>query len=398
MTANPLLELIGRDQSLFDEDLAAHEHELTERIAASRLLVIGGAGSIGAAVVKELFQRSPKLLHVVDASENNLTELVRDIRSSLGYIEGEFRTFCLDLASPIFDAFVQDQAGYDMVLNFAALKHVRSEKDPYTLMRMIEVNLLGTVRTLRATEASGASRFFCVSTDKASDPVNMMGASKRIMEMLLARESERLPVSSARFANVIFSYGSLPDGWTYRLAKRQPIVAPDDVKRYFITDVEGARLCLLSAFFGENRDIFFPRLDEKLDLIRFSEIARRHLRSLGYEPVGCETEAEARSRVEELLPQKRWPCYFFASDTTGEKDFEAFYTAAEAVNWDRFRDVGVVRNDLARAADRLDAFCREIEAMRDRGHWTKPELVALFNRTLGTFAHQETGKYLDNRM
>lgn len=398
MTEDVILKLIGRSEPLFSDDLARLGDELAQRIRAARLLVIGGAGSIGGAVVKELFRRSPKALHVIDINENNLTEIVRDVRSSFGYIDGDFRTFCLDCHTDLFDAFIQAQDRYDMVLNFSALKHVRSEKDPFTLMRMIDVNIFGTQRTLDAAAAAGCPRYFCVSTDKASNPVNMMGASKRIMEMFLMRASEQIEVSSARFANVAFSDGSLPHGWLRRLEKRQPLAAPNDVRRYFVTDREGALLCLLSAFFGNNRDLFFPKLSEKLHLITFADMARRFLADLGYEPVVCDSEDEARARVAELALQKKWPCYFFASDTTGEKDFEEFYTDQEQVDWDRFVDAGVVRNDVNWDEAKLTRFVDQIRALREAGQWTKPQLVELFNDTLNTFAHAEKHRYLDERM
>jgi FlaA1/EpsC-like NDP-sugar epimerase len=393
-----MLPLIGRRDPLFDRDLADHAARMQTLIREGRFLVIGGAGSIGSAVVKLLFEHEPLTLHVVDLSENNLVEVVRDLRSSLGYIQGDFRTFALDCGSPVFEAMTAEHGPYDYVLNFSALKHVRGERDPYTLMRMVQVNVVNTDRTLAGAAGTGARKYFCVSTDKASNPVNMMGASKRIMEMFLMRRSRQIDVSSARFANVAFSDGSLPFAWTQRIRKRQPIAAPKDVRRYFVTAREGAILCLLSTFFGENRDVFFPRLSEKLHLIRFSDMARRYVESLGYEAVPCDSEEEARSRVDELVPTGRWPCYFFQSDTTGEKDFEEFYTDEEAVDWNRFHDVGVVQNDIAYSDEWLDDFLRTVEHLQARGRWTKRELVDLFDRTLSTFSHMETGKYLDDRM
>jgi FlaA1/EpsC-like NDP-sugar epimerase len=393
-----ILGLIGRSQPLFADDLARHGKELDEAVRSGRFLVVGGAGSIGAAVVRELFLLNPRSLHVVDISENNLAEVVRDVRSSMGYIQGDFRAFALDCGSAEFDAMLAAQGPYDYVLNFSALKHVRSEKDPFTLMRMIRVNVLNTDRIVSSAIRMGARKHFCVSTDKASNPVNMMGASKRIMEMFLMRRSDQIPVSTARFANVAFSDGSLPHSWTQRLAKRQPLAAPDDVRRYFVTDSEGAILCLMSTFFGHNRDIFFPKLNAKLHLEKFSEIARRYLRSVGYEPYRCGSEDEARAKVEELAAVGKWPCYFFTSDTTGEKDEEEFYTDQERVDWNRFSDIGVVSNDVGWDAEALDRFESEIRRMLETGQWTKPQLVDLFNQTLSKFSHKETFKYLDDRM
>lgn len=391
------LPLIGRSEPLFTEDLAAHGDQLDELIAGSRFLVVGGAGTIGAAVTRELFGRRPRALHVVDISENNLAELVRDLRSSIGYISGDFRTYCLDCLGAEFEALLAGR-NYDYVLNFSALKHVRSEKDPFTLMRLIAVNVFGTLRTIEAAKSTQAGRYFCVSTDKASNPVNMMGASKRIMEMFLMRESEHLLVSSARFANVIFSDGSLPFSWTQRLRKQQPLVAPHDVRRYFVTEWEGAILCLFASLLGENRDVLFPKLNEKLHLITFSEIAERYLASLGYEPLLCGSEDEARQRAAEGVSRGRWPCYFPASDTTGEKEVEEFYTDAEAVDWDRFRDIGVVQNNAIWDAEQLNRFESTVRGWREEVAWEKPQMVRLFTDMLPEFEHEEIGRSLDDKM
>lgn len=393
-----ILNLIGRASPLFETDVGVHQKELAHLVEGSRFLVIGGAGSIGQAVTKEIFARSPKVLHVVDISENNMVELVRDIRSSLGYIQGEFATFAIDAGSDIFDAFIANGPGYDYVLNLSALKHVRSEKDPYTLMRMVDVNIFNTDKTMHQAAKMGARKYFCVSTDKAANPVNMMGASKRIMEYFLMRRSVEVPVSTARFANVAFSDGSLLYGFNRRMEKDQPLSAPNDVRRYFVTPKESGELCLMSALLGENRDLFFPKLDANENLITFSEIAVRYLASRGYEAVECASEDEARSRVAKLKAQRKWPVYFFTSDTTGEKDFEEFYTDRETLDMDRFDSIGVIRNKPDFDAAALTHFENTIRAMRDRGVWTRQELIDLFNATIPEFAHKETGKFLDGRM
>ena len=253
-----------------------------------------------------------------------MVELVRDIRSSFGYIDGDFRTFALDIGSWQYDAFIESDGEYDYVLNLSALKHVRSEKDPYTLMRMIEVNILNTLKTIEQSKQCGVKKYFCVSTDKAANPVNMMGGSKRIMEMFLMRESQHIDISTARFANVAFSDGSLLHGFNQRLEKKQPIVAPSDVKRYFVVPQESGELCLLSSLLGQNRDIFFPKLSEELHLITFAEIAEKFLHRKGFEPYFCENEDEARKLIKELPQKGKWPCLFTPSNTTGEKDFEEF--------------------------------------------------------------------------
>ncbi|MCK0512720.1 UDP-N-acetylglucosamine 4,6-dehydratase [Aromatoleum buckelii] len=393
-----VLQLIGRERLLFDTDLAREEKRLTELVKGSRFLVIGGAGSIGQAVTREIFKRGPRVLHVVDISENNMVELVRDIRSTLGYIDGDFRTFAIDCGGREFDALMNAGDGYDYVLNLSALKHVRSEKDPFTLMRLIEVNVLNTIATIAQARTKGARKYFCVSTDKAANPVNMMGASKRIMEMFLMRESLSLPISTARFANVAFSDGSLLHGFNQRFAKHQPISAPNDVRRYFVTPQESGELCLMSCLLGDNRDIFFPKLSEALHLTRFSDIAVRYLESLGYEPHECGSEDEARERGAELIAKRKWPVYFFASDTTGEKDFEEFFTERETLDMARFDTVGVIKNAAEFDGARLDRFIARINEIRAQPTWDKAEIVALFNEMIPEFDHKETGKYLDNRM
>lgn len=401
MTDN-FLGLIGRTAPLFEKDLKDNEEFLSDIIKNSRFLVIGGAGTIGSAICRELFARDPKILHVVDISENNMVELVRDIRSSVGYGTGEFATFALDCGSDIFRSFINDQkdriGGYDYIFNTSALKHVRSEKDPYTLMRMIDTNIFNIDSTMEMAEEMGAKKYFCVSTDKAANPVNMMGASKRIMEMFLNRRSETMPVSTARFANVAFSDGSLLYGFNRRIEKNQPIAAPNDVRRYFVTPKESGELCMLSCLTGENRDIYFPKLDEELNLITFSSIAEKYLEALGYEPVQCATEQEARDRVSELKAHHKYPVYFFKSDTTGEKDFEEFYTDKETLVMDKFESIGVIKNELEYNGSKLDEFEKTIRTFKNNGMWSRGELIDLFNDMIPDFNHKETGKFLDSRM
>jgi FlaA1/EpsC-like NDP-sugar epimerase len=393
-----ILSLIGRTNELFSNDITNHEKELTSIVSNSRFLVIGGAGSIGSATTKELFKRNPKKLHVVDISENNMVELVRDIRSSYGYIDGDFQTFALDIGSIEYDAFWESDGQYDYVLNLSALKHVRSEKDPYTLMRMIDVNVFNTDKTLQQSINKGVKKYFCVSTDKAANPVNMMGASKRIMEMFLMRKSKEITISTARFANVAFSDGSLLHGFNKRIEKKQPIVAPNDIKRYFVTPKESGELCLMSCIFGENRDIFFPKLSENLHLITFAEIAIKYLNEIGYEPYLCKDEEEARVLVETLPQEGKWPCLFTSSDTTGEKDFEEFFTDKENLDMDRFENFGVIKNELNIEEDKLHLFETKINELKTARKWNKEEIVELFFTMIPDFGHKETGKYLDSKM
>ncbi len=395
-----LLDLIGRDAALFEQDLSIHGESIDDLVADGKFLVVGGAGSIGGAVVKEIFRRNPKTLHVIDTSENNLAELVRDVRASLGYIDGDFHAYCFDGLGREFDAFAnsKQKGDYDYVLNFSALKHVRSEKDPFTLMRMIDVNVFLTRKLLEFAKSIDAKKFFCVSTDKAANPVNMMGGSKRIMEMFLLGEDGGTAVSTARFANVAFSDGSLPHAWTQRIKKLQPIAAPDDIRRYFVTDQEGAILCLFSILQGAGREIYFPKLSPKLHLITFATMAERYLRAQGLEPHLCESEEEARASVQELAQQGKWPCFFFTTDTTGEKDFEEFYTDAEQVDWKRYDELGVVRNEAFADGSQLDDFEQTILSLREQNQWSKDDLLEAFSKLLPNFAHKETGKNLDNRM
>lgn len=393
-----LLSLIGRNIELFSNDVESFKKELQVQINNSSFLVLGGAGSIGQAVVKELFQRSPKKLHVVDISENNLVELVRDLRSTFGYISGDFRTFALDVGSVQYDAFIKADGKYDYILNLSALKHVRSEKDPFTLMRMIDVNIFNTIKTLNHAKSSGAAKYFAVSTDKAANPVNMMGASKRIMELFLMQQSNDIAVSTARFANVAFSDGSLLHGFRQRLLKKQPIVAPNDVKRYFVTEKEAGQLCLMSCLFGANRDIYFPKLDEHLHLIPFSDIAERFLISHGFEPYQCQSEDEARAKVMELEQAGKWPCLFTKSDTTGEKDFEEFYMKNEEIDMNQYEGIGIVKSKLDYDEVVLQEFTERINTLKAQDAWTKTEIVQLFQRVLPDFEHAEKGKYLDEKM
>ncbi|MBN1840607.1 MAG: UDP-N-acetylglucosamine 4,6-dehydratase [Campylobacterales bacterium] len=393
-----ILKLIGREKELFSNDIQKHEAELAHIVSNASFLVIGGAGSIGQAVTKEIFKRNPKKLHVVDISENNMVELVRDIRSSMGYIEGDFQTFALDIGSIEYDAFIKADGKYDYVLNLSALKHVRSEKDPYTLMRMIDVNIFNTDKTLQQAINNGVKKYFCVSTDKAANPVNMMGASKRIMEMFLMRKSLQIPISTARFANVAFSDGSLLHGFNQRLAKSQPIVAPNDIKRYFVTPQESGELCLMSCIFGENRDIFFPKLSEELHLITFAEIAVKYLKEQGYEALTCKDEEEARTLVKMLPKEGKWPCLFTSSDTTGEKDFEEFFTENEMLDMNRFKNLGIIKNEPLFEEEKLNVFTDRIEAMKKAQFWQKEEIVSLFHEMIPNFGHKETGKYLDGKM
>jgi len=395
---NAFLNLIGRKSELFADDIKKNEKKIKEIITNSSFIVIGGAGSIGSAVVKEIFKRNPKKLHVVDINENNLTELVRDIRSQFGYIKGKFKTFALDVGSLEYDAFIQSDGKYDYVLNLSALKHVRSEEDPYTLMRLINVNILNTDKTIKQSIINNTKKYFCVSTDKATNPVNLMGASKSIMEMYLITRSSNINVSTARFANVAFSDGSLLYGFDNRIKKGQPIAAPNDVKRYFLTPQESGELCLLSCIFGENRDIFFPKLDRSKDLLSFSDLAIKYLNEKGYEAYICKTEDEARELVKTLPAQKKWPCLFTNSNTTGEKETEEFFTENEEVDMDMFINLSIIKNNLENHSNDLNDFESAINRLKSNMVWDKKSIINEFNKLIPNFEYYDKKKYLDGKM
>ena len=392
------LKILNRNSLLFSSDLESVSDKLESKISESTFLVVGGGGTIGQATVKEIFVRNPKKLLVVDISENNLVELVRDLRSSAGYIEGEFDTFALDCGSEEFDRFFELNGPFDYVLNLSALKHVRSEKDVYTIKRMIDVNIRNSIKLLKLSEKCKSKKYFCVSTDKAANPANMMGASKRIMELCLQHYSKTVPVSMARFANVAFSDGSLLYGFLNRVRKKQPISAPYDTKRYFITEKEAGILCLMSTIFGDHNQVFFPNSSTEIELQDFASIARRFLREMGLEPVEFLTEDQARMAVHESNLEGTWPCYFFKSDTTGEKPFEEFFTAKEEVDYESFSEIGVVSlNDNSLAKD-CDKFLEDIDCLWASRNWTKEKVVKHFQTLLPNFGHLETGKNLNHRM
>lgn len=393
-----VLDILGRSSPFFEGDLENFDDQITDLIESSTFLVIGAAGSIGQSVTKEIFRRNPKKLHAVDISENNLVELVRDIRSSFGYIVGEFSTFAIDCGSDEFAALLNSNSEpYDYVLNLSALKHVRSEKDPFTLMRLLRVNVLNTISIHRQISESGSKKYFCVSTDKATNPVNMMGASKRLMEVFLFG-SVGIDVSTARFANVAFSDGSLLHGFNQRLLKCQPLSAPSDVRRYFLTHEESGQLCLISCLLGNDQEIFFPQLGRDFDLITFSEIAQRYLIKHNLRAVTCSSEEEARERISTLNLTKEWPCFFFESDTTGEKPFEEFYTSDDSLNLNRFDSIGVIEQEFNRSEEALKLFETRIKELESRGRWSRLDLVELVQSLVPEFEHRDTGKYLDSKM
>jgi len=392
------LKIIGRSEELFLEDLKEFDEEFRSMLSGSRILVVGAGGTIGQAVCKEIFERSALSLHAVDISENSLVELVRDIRSSQGYVTSDFKTFALDVGSREFELMFESEGPYDYVFNLSAMKHVRSERDLFTLLRLVRVNILNTIKLAELCEKSNVKKYFCVSTDKAANPVNMMGCSKKIMELFLRDKSRSLPVSMARFANVAFSDGSLLHGFNQRYLKKQPISAPRDVRRYFVTKKESGLLCLFSALKGDNREIFFPKLTSELHLTNFSDIAERFILHHGYEPYHCVSEEHARNEAAVLMEKRRWPCYFFNSDTTGEKPHEEFFVGSEKLDFHRFKEIGVIENTGFDDPKTLNLFLNEVNnALVDKSY-KKENLVQLFRELVPEFDHSETGKHLDEKM
>tara|TARA_B100001057_G_scaffold479479_1_gene551169 strand:- start:758 stop:1948 length:1191 start_codon:yes stop_codon:yes gene_type:complete len=390
-----ILEIINRKSSLFDKDIETHNDELKKIVSSSKFLIIGGAGSIGRQVTKEILKRKPKTIHIVDISENNLVELIRDLRSS-NSITTQLETFSIDTMSNSFDLLTKNYK-YDYVLNLSAIKHVRAERDPYTILRMIEVNILSTLKSLEKTK-DFSNKFFCVSTDKASNPVSLMGASKRVMELFLIDHQPEIEISSARFANVAFSDGSLLEGFINRFNKKQPFAAPLDIKRYFITPMESGELCLMSAIFGKDKDIFFPKFREDFQLTSFTDIAENYLLKKGYEPLYCSTEEEAREKVPLIDKQKKWPCFFFKSDTSGEKSFEEFFTSEENPDLKSFQSIGVVKSKFDTESELLKKFLERFNEISHREKLDKKIFVDLFNTVLPNFTHLETNKNLDQKM
>ena len=395
---NKILKLIDRNEELFIEDLEKNEKEIASAVSASRFLVVGGAGTIGSAVVKEIFQRNPIRLHVVDLSENNLVELVRDIRSSYGYIKGDFNTFAIDFGGKDFASFFKHYSPYDYVLNLAALKHVRSERDPWTLMRMIDVNIRNNNRTIDLAADNGTKKYFCISTDKSANPVNLMGATKRIMEMCLIEKGSLVPISTARFANVAFSDGSLLDGFKKRIEKNQPIAAPLDIERYFLSAKEAGILCILSAILGKNAEIFFPKEGKEIRKTNFILIIENYLNSLGFKPHFCESENEARYIANKGLRSNFWPVFLSESNTTGEKNLEEFYTENETINLDRFINVGIVSNHSSASKEVINRFLFTIDQIRGQSVWDRQQIIEAVRKVLPSFNHIERNKFLDHKM
>lgn len=389
-----------RSESLMAEDLRQHDADLRKRLAGRRALVIGGAGTIGSSFIKAMLRYPVASLCVVDINENGLTELVRDLRSTAGLqVSGDLLTYPVNFGDRVFEKILRQQGPFEIVANFAAHKHVRSEKDVFSIEAMIENNVLRARRLLDLLLSRPPERFFCVSTDKAANPVNIMGASKKLMEDLIMAYSSRLPITTARFANVAFSNGSLPLGFLERLAKRQPWSCPLGIKRYFVSPTEAGEICLCAAMLGSSGEILFPKLDPDRDMLYFDELALALLAELGLEADRCASEEEARQKAAKLgRHPKRYPVHFFESDTSGEKPTEEFVADGENADLGRFEKLGVIRSGGPRDMAALESILVQLEKLFIAQEVSKAAIVETLSAYLPTFHHIEKGRNLDQRM
>ena len=389
----------GRPISMFEADIQANKEILTAEIKGKKVCVIGGAGSIGSSFIKAVLRFEPASVVVVDLNENGLAELVRDLRSTEGlYVPDEFRCYTLNFADPIFERIFREEKGFDIVADFSAHKHVRSEKDKYSVQALIENNDIKAKKLMDLLCVYPPKHFFCVSTDKAANPVNIMGASKRIMEDLVMAYNTHFKVTTARFANVAFSNGSLPDGWIHRLQKKQPLAAPSDVKRYFVSPEESGQICMFACILGNGGEVFFPKLGED-QMLTFSAICDDFVKAEGLTKVECATDAEAKAKANDIsYDSKEYPVVYFKSDTTGEKAYEEFYVPGEKIDLERFMSLGVVCESTRRPMNEVNVFFGELERIFQKEDFTKAEIVESIKNFIPNFKHEEKGKNLDQKM
>lgn len=395
-----------RRVSMFAADIEANKDSLTKEIKDKKVCVIGGAGSIGSSFIKAILPFEPKSIVVIDLNENGLTELVRDVRSTEGlFVPEEFRCYTLNFSDPIFERIFREKKGFDIVANFSAHKHVRSEKDRYSVQALIENNDIKAKKLMDLLCEFPPKHFFCVSTDKAANPVNIMGASKRIMEDMVMAYNNHFKVTTARFANVAFSNGSLPDGWIHRLQKKQPLAAPNDVKRYFVSPEESGQICLLACILGNNGEIFFPKFGED-QMLTFSSICDEFVKANGFKKEECSSDVEAKKKSAALhipsslfpLTSIKYPVWYFMSDTTGEKAYEEFYVPGEKIDLQRFKALGVVEQTTRHNMDEVNAFFTKLDTIFQKDDFTKAQVVDAIKEFIPNFEHEEKGRNLDQKM
>ena len=398
-----------RPVSMFAADIEANKDTLIKEIKGKSVCVIGGAGSIGSSFIKAVLRFEPKRVVVIDLNENGLAELVRDVRSTEGlYVPDEFRCYTLNFADPIFERIFREEKGFDIVANFSAHKHMRSEKDKYSVQALIENNDIKAKKLMDLLTVYPPKHFFCVSTDKAANPVNIMGASKRIMEDLVMAYNKYFKVTTARFANVAFSNGSLPDGWIHRLQKKQPLAAPSDVKRYFVSPEESGQICMLACILGKGGEVFFPKLGED-QMLTFSSICDDFITANGLQKDPCSTDEEAKRKAALLKEENsqlstlnsqlpKYPTVYFGSDTTGEKSYEEFYVPGEKIDMQRFQALGVVEQTTRHEMDEVNTFFENLEAIFHKEDFTKAQVVEAIKEFIPNFEHEEKGKNLDQKM
>ncbi len=391
-------EVLGRTDSFFQKDIDQNKVELTATIEGKKVLVIGGGGTIGSNYIKSILKFKPAAVVVVDSNENGLTELVRDVRSTKDlFVPDTFITYPVNFGSDIFKKIYQEYKPFDIIANFAAHKHVRSEKDIFSIEAMVQNNLLYAHDLLSMVVHDKPSRFFCVSTDKAANPVNIMGATKKLMEDLVISYASKMHCTTARFANVAFSNGSLLDGYIKRMLNKHPLSVPKDVTRYFVSPAESGDICMLTCMLGKTGEIFFPKFKEDM-LTGFYDITHKFLQQLGYTMLECASEHEAKEIAANMKEgDKQYPVYAFTSDTSGEKLYEEFYTDEETLDFNRFISLGVI-NTTGNKLNDLEGFFSKMENFLKNKKVEKSELVQLLGEYIPTFSHIETGKLLDKKM
>ena len=390
--------VIKREKSFFDNDLKSNKGKLTKEIRGKSILVIGGAGTIGSSYIKAALTYHPSELIVVDTNENGLTELTRTLRSDSNMIVPEsYLTYPMSFNSEVFYKMCESHGAFDIVANFAAHKHVRSEKDSFSIEAMIKNNVLDAKKFLDYLKLNKPSHFFCVSTDKAANPVNVMGASKKLMENVIMSYSNDIKITTARFANVAFSNGSLLYGYVERLLQRQPISCPSDVKRFFVSPKESGEICLLTCILGNSGDIYFPKLNEN-QLVNFKKITEDFFKYLNKDIKICKSEKEAKEIALKLSNNSSYPVYFFKTDTSGEKLYEEFYTSDDQINLNKYKSIGIITNSIKPSFSEIELTIKEIEVLFKRESYNKEDIIKIMNKILPIFKHIETGKTLDQKM